>query len=54
MILVIDAVYELRCAFKKKSIKVISFLNKGMQMAMLVTCMSSVAACSGVPFVPGI
>ncbi len=54
MIPVIDAVYKIRCALQKKSIKIISFLNRGLQMVMLVICMSSVAACSGVPFVPGI
>jgi len=54
MFLFIDAVYEIRRALQAKSIKMISCLNKGLQMAMLVVLMSSIAACSGVPLVPGI
>ena len=54
MFIVIDAICEIRRVLKLKSIKIISFLNKGIQMAMLVILSSSIAACSGVPLVPGI
>jgi len=54
MFLLINAIYEIHCALQEKLIKSISFLNKGLQMWMSFIFMSSVAACSGVPLVPGI
>ncbi len=49
-----DSVYESRLKLQATSIKIISFLNRGLQMVLLAIFMSSIAACSGVPLVPGI
>mgnify|MGYP003333019641 CR=1 FL=1 len=54
MFLVINAICDSRRAPQEKSIKSIGFLNKILQIGMLFIFVSSVAACSGVPLVPGI
>ena len=54
MFLRMRAISEIRSEFNANSIKTRSFLNKVLRMAGLVIIMSNVAACSGVPLVPGI
>ena len=54
MFLLINAFYESGRALKSMPVKSITYLRKGLHMGTLFICMSSVAACSGVPLVPGI
>lgn len=50
----IKAISEILSALKGNSITILSFLNKVLRMSGLAILTSSVAACSGVPLVPGI
>lgn len=54
MFLRIKAISEIRRAFRVNSITTLSFMNKVLRKGGVVILSSSVAACSGVPLVPGI
>ena len=54
MFLVINAICGVRRARKPRPVKFVEIVNIGFQTAIISVSMASVAACSGIPFVPGV